>query len=345
MGQRSSRTCTAHPLQPARRVQPHPRARRADQEARHDRRRHHRPRQPVRGRSSSTASARRPGSTRSSATRRTSPPASRSEKKAAAAATPYSHLTLLAKNATGFKNLIKLSSLAFLEGFYYNPRIDRELLEAHSEGLICLSGCLAGEFNQFILKDQPTRPTKLAEWFAKLFGNDFYIEIQNNGIGAAGPVHAGRRRTSPTSSACRSWPPPTPTTSAQDDADAHDVLFCINTGKKRDPREAVCPKSRCRTRTTSAAPEDMYRLFPGYEDAVARSQEIADGVDIQLDFKKRHFPVFTTAREARRPKTTCANCASRAEGALRRRPRRRSPWTGSTTSSASSAGWASPATS
>src|SRR5688500_17208715 len=69
-------------------------------------------------------------------------PNSRLEKKALRQGDAYSHLTLLAKNATGFKNLIKLSSIAFLEGFYYNPRIDREVLEAHSEGLVCLSGCL-----------------------------------------------------------------------------------------------------------------------------------------------------------------------------------------------------------
>ena len=77
----------------------------------------------------------------------------------------YTHLTLLAKNNIGFKNLIKLSSIAFLEGFYYNPRIDREVLEAHSEGLICLSGCLAGEFNQSILKNRPEDATKLAKFF------------------------------------------------------------------------------------------------------------------------------------------------------------------------------------
>ena len=92
------------------------------------------------------------------------------------------HLTLLAKNRTGFYNLIKLSSIAFLEGFYYKPRIDREVLEKHSEGLICLSGCLAGQFNQFILQDKISDAEKLAKYFAKVFKNDFYIEIQANGL-------------------------------------------------------------------------------------------------------------------------------------------------------------------
>src|SRR5215213_3628734 len=110
-------------------------------------------------------------------------PGSRADRKAANQDKAYSHLTLLAKNNTGYKNLVKLSSIAFLEGFYYHPRIDREVLEAHKEGLICLSGCLAGEFNQYILADKPKEAKGLAEWFARVFGKDFYVEIQNNGIG------------------------------------------------------------------------------------------------------------------------------------------------------------------
>src|SRR5919197_4088057 len=112
------------------------------------------------------------------------PPGDRREKKANNHGEAYTHLTLLAKNTAGFKNLIKLSSIAFLEGFYYNPRIDREVLEAHREGLVCLSGCLAGEFNQYILQDKPQEAERLAGWFRKVFGDDFYVEIQNNGIAA-----------------------------------------------------------------------------------------------------------------------------------------------------------------
>src|SRR5262245_25508823 len=96
-------------------------------------------------------------------------PGSRHEKKAIRQGDAYSHLTLLAKNTIGLRNLIKLSSIAFLEGFYYNPRIDREILQAHCEGLICLSGCLAGEFNDLLLRDQPQKAQELAEWFADIF--------------------------------------------------------------------------------------------------------------------------------------------------------------------------------
>ncbi|MGE3808398.1 MAG: PHP domain-containing protein, partial [Gemmataceae bacterium] len=91
------------------------------------------------------------------------------------------HLTLLAKNEQGFKNLIKMASIAFLEGYYYVPRIDKELLEAHHEGIICLSGCASGEFSEFILKDQREEAKQLAVWYHQLFGDDFYVEIQNNG--------------------------------------------------------------------------------------------------------------------------------------------------------------------
>src|SRR5919108_2333195 len=92
------------------------------------------------------------------------------------------HLTLLARDHAGFKNLIKLASLAFLEGYHYVPRIDKEALEAHAAGLTCLSGCASSEFSELILRDQLDEATRLAEWFAKLFGKNFYVEIQNNGL-------------------------------------------------------------------------------------------------------------------------------------------------------------------
>ncbi|HEX3149869.1 MAG TPA: DNA polymerase III subunit alpha [Gemmataceae bacterium] len=219
-------------------------------------------------------------------------PGSRLDKKAARQGDAYSHLTLLAKNTAGFKNLVKLASIAFLEGFYYNPRIDREVLEAHSEGLICLSGCLAGEFNDWLLKDQPKKAQALAEWFAKVFKSDFYIEIQNNGLDLQDQCTPEAARI-----AKRLGIPLVATADAhylcQADGDAHDVLFCINTGKKREPGRRNYPEGKIQSPYYVRTPEDMYKLFPQFPDAVQRSQEIADGVDIQLDFKKRHFPVFT----------------------------------------------------
>ncbi len=200
----------------------------------------------------------------------------------------YHHLTLLAKDVTGFKNLIEIASVAFLEGYHYKPRIDKELLEAHHEGLICLSGCAAAEFSDYILRGRTREAEDLAAWFHRLFGNDFYVEVQNNGLEiqrlcAEGAVDIANKLGLPlvaTSDAHYLL---------QEDSVAHDVLLCINTGKTRDnPRRFRFEGNQFFIRS----PEEMYALFPGHEEAVKRTQEIADKVDIAIDFKKRHFPVF-----------------------------------------------------
>ncbi|MCZ2344324.1 MAG: DNA polymerase III subunit alpha, partial [Bacteroidales bacterium] len=217
----------------------------------------------------------------------------RREKKKDDLGEQYYHLTLLAKNTAGFKNLVKLSSYAFLEGFYYQPRIDRELLAAHAEGLICLSGCLAGMVNQYLLRGLHKKAEDLVGWYRKVFGEDFFLEIQENGLDLQTQCNEELIRI-----ANKKGVPLVATADAHylctDDAIAHDVLFCINTRRNHDPRKKVYPEGRLPNPYYVRSPEDMYRLFPGQESAVARSQEIADKVDIQLDFKKRHFPVFRT---------------------------------------------------
>ncbi len=199
------------------------------------------------------------------------------------------HLTLLAQNRTGFQNLIKLASLAFLEGYHYVPRIDKDLLAAHRQGIICLSGCASSEFSEFILKDQLEEATTLAGWFAKLFGKNFFVEIQNNGLDI-------QRRCAEAAIAIanRLGLPLVATSDAhylcQADSSAHDVLLCINTGRTRSDENRLRYGS---DQFYVRAPEEMYSLFPDHADAVRRSQEIADSCSINLDFKARHFPVFT----------------------------------------------------
>ncbi|MCE9526626.1 MAG: PHP domain-containing protein, partial [Planctomycetales bacterium] len=115
-------------------------------------------------------------------------PGSRFEKKDAGSSKEASyHLTLLAQNRTGFKNLVKLASAAYLEGFYFKPRIDKEILAAHSEGIICLSGCVSSELSRNLIKggaaDEDFRGAiETAQWFQKVFGERYFIEIMNNGV-------------------------------------------------------------------------------------------------------------------------------------------------------------------
>lgn len=222
-------------------------------------------------------------------------PGKRTEREAKKRGEAGFHLTLLAKNATGFKNLIKMASIAYLEGYYYIPRIDKELLADHHDGIICLSGCASSEFSDRILKDQMQEAEKLCAWFAQLFGKDFYVEVQNNGIDvqricAQGAIDIANKMGLPlvaTSDAHYL---------TREDAPAHDVLLCINTGKTlHDPNRLRYGNNdgRMVDQFYVCGPDEMYRRFAELPDAVRRSQEIADGVDIQLSLKTRHFPVFT----------------------------------------------------
>jgi DNA polymerase-3 subunit alpha len=222
-------------------------------------------------------------------------PSKRGEREAKRRGEAGYHLTLLAKNATGFKNLIKMASVAYLEGYHYIPRIDKELLENHHEGIICLSGCASSEFSEMILKDQMKEAEKLCAWFCQLFGKDFYVEVQNNGIEVQRLCMQGAIDI-----ANKMGLPLVATSDAhyltREDAPAHDVLLCINTGKSlNDPNRLRYGNGdgRMVDQFYVCGPEEMYRRFADLPDAVRRSQEIADGVDIQLNLKARHFPVFT----------------------------------------------------
>ena len=202
------------------------------------------------------------------------------------------HLTLLAMNMTGFNNLIKMASQAFLEGHYYKPRIDKDLLKEHNEGLICLSGCLGGEINQLLIS--PTGPmldqaAEVAKWYKDLFGDRYYLEIQNNDI----PEQAlGLKYCVELS---KSLEIPLVATSDvhyinQEDAPVQDILLCVNTKALRSD------KNRMRMETDQfflRSPEQMYEKFPGLEDAVARSEEIAQRCNVEWKLSQRYFPVFT----------------------------------------------------
>lgn len=216
-------------------------------------------------------------------------PGKRQEKDNKGSGGEYSfHLTMLAHNYKGFKNLIKLASMAYLEGFYYKPRIDKEILEQYSEGITVLSGCMSSEFSSLLLNEKMKEAKKLAEWFSKTFPNRFFVEIQNNGIDVQADlniraIELADKMGLPLVATCDAH-----YLKAGDDV-SHDVLLCINTGRQRsDENRMRYGSNQFFIRT----PEEMYGLFPKHEEAVKRTQEIANSCEIKFDFKKRHFPVF-----------------------------------------------------
>ena len=143
----------------------------------------------------------------------------------------YYHLILLAKNNQGYKNLSKLVSIGFTEGYYYKPRIDLEVLEKYSEGLICLSACLAGAVNQALLNGNEKEAEEIALWHKRVFGEDYYIEIQNNGYKEQ--VLANQKLVK----LARKLNLPLVATNdahylKKEDKYNHEVLLCIQTGKR-----------------------------------------------------------------------------------------------------------------
>ena len=214
-------------------------------------------------------------------------PGRRSDRSATRQKEAQSHLTLLAMNQKGFDNLIKMSSTAYLEGFHYKPRIDKELLEAHSEGIICLSGCASSELSKMLLAEKDSEARQLVEWYSKVFGDRFYMEIQDAGF------EIQKQCLDLTVDLANKMGLPLVATNdahylTRDDAKVQDVLLCVNTRTTRDDPNRM---KMSNDGLFICSPDEMYATFPGLEDAVARSQEIADRVDIELHDRKL-YPVF-----------------------------------------------------
>ena len=200
----------------------------------------------------------------------------------------YHHLLLLAQNKEGYKNLLKLVSSGYTEGFYYKPRIDKELLEAHSEGLIASSACLHGEIPQYYLHGQPDKAEACARWFKERFEGRFYLELMENGIPEQGDVNKQLVELSKTldlpliaTNDCHYL--------RKEDAKAHDVLLCIQTGKTIDQSD------RMRFLTDHfyfKSPEEMTRAFGDIPEALTNTVLIAEQCDFDLEFGNYYFPRF-----------------------------------------------------
>src|SRR6266550_1534253 len=197
---------------------------------------------------------------------------------------PYSHLVLLAKNRIGYQNLIRLSSIGFLEGYYRRPRIDKEMLEQHHEGIIGLAACLSGEIALYLRQGNYEAAKASAAWFARTFGpNGFWLEVQNHGIPEEQLVTEGMFRI-----AADLGLPVAATNDAhylkKEDAEAHDVLLAIGTGKDLDD-----PK-RFRffgQESYVKSENEMRGLFGNRTDVLAETARVAELCE--FDFEKRYL--------------------------------------------------------
>jgi DNA polymerase-3 subunit alpha len=201
---------------------------------------------------------------------------------------PY-HLILLCENERGYRNLLKLASSAFLEGFYYKPRIDKGLLAKHADGLIGLSGCLRGEVAVALSGDKFDAARQAAYDLRDMFGKgNFYLEIQDQGLPEEKRINPQMVRLS------RETGIPLVATNdchylTQEDARAQDVLVCIQTGK------TVSDSNRLKFATDQfyfKTPEEMYSIFGEIPDALSRTLEVAERCNVHLEAKQHVFPHF-----------------------------------------------------
>ncbi len=217
-------------------------------------------------------------------------PGSRTEKKSSSGGRDvYNHLVLLAKDETGYRNLIKLVTSAHLEGYYYKPRIDKEILAANKEGLIALSGCLASEIPEAIMKDQLPRAREALDWFKQTLGADnFYLELQNHGIPEQAKVN---RSLIPWAKEFGLKLVATNDVHyvEQSHAHAHDCLICIGTQSQlADSKRMRYADQQFYLRSA----EEMKARFAEAPEAVLNTLEVAEKCNLNIEFNKLHYPVF-----------------------------------------------------
>jgi DNA polymerase III subunit alpha len=218
-------------------------------------------------------------------------PGSRRERGKAKGEKGYYHLVLLARDLQGYKNLTRLSSLGYTEGFYFKPRIDREVLAKHSEGLIVTSACLAGEVAQHLMEDRWDQAREAAAWYAEAFEGRYYLEVQ--GHDSDGQHELNRRIFT---LADEIGLPVVATNDAHflraDDHSAHDVLLCIGLGKDHaDPNRMTYDRG-----LYFKSHQEMAERFPERPDVLENTLKIADEVD--LSFPKQYYVPEFPVREA-----------------------------------------------
>ncbi|MBO5898146.1 MAG: PHP domain-containing protein, partial [Clostridia bacterium] len=220
-------------------------------------------------------------------------PGSRFEKNASRGQRTGYHLVLLCKNMTGYRNLMYLVSRGFTEGFYNKPRIDLELLASHTEGLIGLSACLAGQVSQNLLSGNYDEAKRVAEKYASMFGkDDFYIEIQNHGLADQRQILPSLVRLAEecglglvATNDCHYL--------RREDAEHQAILMCIQTNTTiEDGRPMGFETDEFYYKST----EEMERLFSAYPEALDNTARIAEKCELELNFDAVHLPHFPCPR-------------------------------------------------
>jgi len=216
-------------------------------------------------------------------------PNSRFDKELTGGEDRYYHLVLLAENNTGYANLMKIVSLGFTDGFYYRPRVDMEVLHKYHEGIIALSGCLAGETQRYIIKGLIDEAEKTAIKYRDCFGaGNFFLELQDHGIPEQKTVATELLRMSKKLDIPLVATNDVHYTYREDEA-AHDVLLCIQTNKKLSDDDRMRYEGG---QYYVKSEEEMLKLFPYAKDAVANTQLIADRCNIEIEFGVPKMPTF-----------------------------------------------------
>jgi len=230
-------------------------------------------------------------------------PTSRFDKRPDSHGSSNYHLVLLARNNEGYKNICKLVSAGYTEGFYYKPRIDKEILKECSEGLIGMSACLNGEIPKAIMRGRMEEAKRLAEEYSSIFGErNFYLEMMENGIPEQAQVNKALMELSKETGI-----PLVATNDChyldREDARSHEVLVCIQTGKTLDDEKRMKMSTDAFYFKT---PEEMAEAFSYCPEAIESTVDIAERCNAALDFKTYHFPEYALDREE-----TLADCLDR----------------------------------
>ncbi len=209
------------------------------------------------------------------------------------------HLILLAQNYTGYKNLMKLITVGYLEGFYYRPRIDKDILREFSDGLICMSACLKGEVPEKLVNNDWVGAKETALEYAEIFPDRYFLEVQNHGIDQEQVNIENMKKL-----ANELDLPLVATNDAHyakhEHWEAHDILLCLGTGKERDD------PNRLRYATPEfyfKSQDDMYKLFKDVPNAIENTRSIADSIDLSIPTGLYHLPKFPLPADGDMPDT------------------------------------------